>query len=404
MHLHLDIFGGIAGDMFIAALLDAWPEHADGMIAAIRAAGVPADLELRVPDHRDHVLCGKRFHVAEPVPHAHGEHEGHTSHRAIVRLLRSAPLAPAVASRAVAIFDLLARAESKVHGVDPDEVSFHEVGAWDSFADIVGAAYLIEQLAPRSWSASPIPLGGGRVATAHGPMPVPAPATAILLEGFTLADDGIPGERVTPTGAAILAHLRATAGAPRPLPSPSSLSRNGTGFGTRTLPGLSNVLRVLTFETASPLHRDENVGQIEFEVDDQTAEDLAVGIEALRGLPGVLDVIQIPATGKKGRLVAHVQVLCRSECLRETIDACFLQSTTIGLRWSIAARARLDRSSNQVTIEGRNVGVKLAARPGGMISAKAEIEDVQGPGGHSGRERRRLEAQAGALRPEQEKP
>lgn len=397
MHLQLDILGGIAGDMFIAALADAWPEHCAGMLAVIRAAGLPAEWELGLAEHRDHVLGGQRFNVVRPGARArHGEFEGHTSHRAIVTLLRSSPIPAGVAERAVAIFDLLARAESQVHGVAADDVTFHEVGAWDSVADVVGAAWFLEQMRPVSWSVSPIPLGGGRVVTAHGPMPVPAPATAILLQGFRLFDDGIAGERVTPTGAAILAHLRATLGEPAPMPRPGKLARNGTGFGTRVLPGLSNVLRVLTFDPASPAAGSERIGVIEFEVDDQTPEDLAAGIDSLRALPGVLDVLQFPATGKKGRLVAHIQLLCGRDRLREIIDACFLETTTLGLRWSVVARERLPRTSGHFAVDGRDVAVKVATRPDGRASAKAEIDCLRGPGGHAGRERRRAEAEAAA--------
>jgi uncharacterized protein (TIGR00299 family) protein len=396
MHLQLDILGGIAGDMFIAALADAWPEHCAGMLVAVRAAGLPADWGLAVADHRDHVLGGKQFHVGMPrsSTHLHDVHEGHTSHRAIVTLLRSSSLPSALAERAVAIFALLARAESKVHGVALDDVTFHEVGAWDSVADIVGAAYFLEQLRPTSWSMSPIPLGGGRVSTAHGPMPVPAPATAILLEGFRLIDDGIAGERVTPTGAAILAHLRAALGEPAPLPQPGRLSRSGSGFGTRVLPGLSNVLRILSFDMASQAPGTEQIGVIEFEVDDQTAEDLAIGLDSLRSLPGVLDAIQIPAAGKKGRLVAHIQLLCRRESLPEIIDACFLETTTLGLRWSVVARTRLPRESASVAVGVHDVAVKVATRPDGRASRKADIESLRGPGGHAGREARRAEAEA----------
>lgn len=396
MHIQLDILGGIAGDMFIAAIIDAWPEHAGGMLAAIRAAGVPADLDIGIDDHRDPVLVGKRFRVVDrgPHAHAHSEHEGHTSHRAIVRLLRASKLEPAVAERAISIFGLLAQAEAQVHGVEADDVTFHEIGALDSVADIVGAAYLIDRLKPESWSTGPIPLGGGRVKTAHGPMPVPAPATAILLSGFTIFDDGIPGERVTPTGAAILEHLRITAGEPQRLQRPCKLSRTGTGFGTRVLPGISNVLRVLAFENAMLARSDDSVGVIHFEVDDQSAEDLAAGIESLRALPGVLDVLLLPATGKKGRLVSHIQLLCRREFLPAAIDACFTETTTIGLRWSVATRARLERTTRIVDLDGRKIAVKTATRPDGSVSAKAEIDDVKGPGGRASRERRRQDAEA----------
>jgi uncharacterized protein (TIGR00299 family) protein len=404
MHIHLDILGGIAGDMFIAALLDAWPEHADGTLAAIRAAGLPADWDVGVDAHRDHLLGGRQFRVSEARASprgghgdSHAGHEGHTSHRAIVKMLRAAPLEPAVASRALEIFELLARAEAEVHGVEPADVTFHEVGAWDSVADIVGAAYLLHRLQPRSWSTSAIPLGSGRVATSHGPLPVPAPATAILLQGFPVFDDGIPGERVTPTGAALLAHLRQSVGEPQRAQQPRRLSRRGAGFGTRILPGLSNVLRILALDDVAPAHGDDTIGVVEFEVDDQTPEDLATGIESLRELPGVLDVLLMPATGKKGRMVSHVRLLCRRDVLPIVTDACFTETATIGLRWSVAARVRLERESRTVNLEGREVSVKLTTRPDGTTSAKADMDDVKGTGGRAGRERRRRRAQAAAI-------
>jgi uncharacterized protein (DUF111 family) len=225
-------------------------------------------------------------------------------------------------------------------------------------------------------------------------MPVPAPATAILLRGFRVVDDGIPGERVTPTGAALLAHLRDSLGSPAPMAQPGRLSRNGTGFGSRELPGLSNVLRVLAFETAAPDLDAERIGVVEFEVDDQTAEDLALGLDALRALPGVLDVVQVPALGKKGRLLTQVRVLCRRERLPDTIDACFLETTTLGLRWSLVARAILPRAA--VGTGAAGIAVKRATRPDGQTTVKAEIGGLAGPGGHAGRQQRRATAESAA--------
>ena len=129
-----------------------------------------------------------------------------------------------------------------------------------------------------------------------------------------------------------------------------TLQRCGTGFGTRTLPGLSNVLRVLAFQTPLQVRAHDWVGVIEFEVDDQTAEDLALGLEALRRQPGVIDVLQVPSFGKKGRMLAHVQVLCRRGALPEIVDACFLETTTLGLRWRVSARATLERESRVVDV------------------------------------------------------
>lgn len=402
MHIQLDPLGGIAGDMFIAAFLDAWPEHAAGVTAAIRAAGLPVDWETSLQDHSDGIFSGKRFLVIEPPPSsfvaAPGAHAPHVPFRALRARLTASSLDVPVRDRAVAVFELLAQAEAAVHGVPVDEVTFHEVGAWDSVADIVGAAYLIEALRIESWSLGPVPLGSGRVTTAHGAMPVPTPATARLLEGFSVIDDGVGGERVTPTGAAILQHLARTLGRPsQRSPQARRIGRNGTGFGTRTLRGISNSLRVLSFDAAAAPDQQDVVGVVTFEIDDQTAEDLALAIDALRERNDVLDVLQIPALGKKGRMVAHVQVLCRREALQSVIDACFTETTTIGLRWSLSARAKLARAEVQVDEGGQQVTVKIAERPDGERSAKSGSEDVRATGGRVHRDERRRNAERKAL-------
>ena len=399
MHIQLDTLGGIAGDMFIAAVLDAWPELTEGLLDAIRAGGLPADWTVGLVEHRDHILAGKRFAVAGPEHSAHRNHVRHVDYRAIASGLRRAPLDARVCERALAIMELLAQAEAEVHGVSVDAVTFHEVGGWDSIADIVGAAFAVETLAPSSWSVGPIPLGGGRVSTAHGAMPVPAPATTVLLKGFTLIDDGIRSERVTPTGAAILGYLRQVLGPPAPFTlRPMKLDRSGTGFGTRVLPGISNMLRILAFDSPSGTGTDERIGELHFEIDDQTAEDLAIGLESLRNLDGVLDVLQMPAVGKKGRMVTHVQVLCRQQALRQVIDACFIETTTIGIRWTATARAVLERTVSAVETDGRFMAVKIATRPGGQQSVKADIDDTRGPGGHVARQQRRSRAEKQVMR------
>lgn len=395
MHIQLDTLGGIAGDMFVAAVLDALPELTNDTIAAIRATGIPPEWGIAVANHQDHVFRGMRFDVCEPVD---CEHAHHQRFRDIVHRLQKAPLSPEVCDRAVAIFNLLAQAEAEVHGVELEDVTFHEVGAWDSVADIVAAAYLIEALGPTSWSIGSIPLGGGRVETAHGQMPVPAPATVKLLEGFTFVDDGIIGERVTPTGAAILRYLQCELGMPSGASSrPATLDSSGTGFGTNILPGISNVLRVLIFDDATEARIDDRIGVIQFEVDDQTAEDLAMGLDALRGHEGVLDVIQMPAIGKKGRMVFHLQVLCRQDALDDVIDACFMESTTIGLRWTVTARAKLDREMAVVDTKRDSVAVKLSMRPDGRQSAKIDVEGTRSSSGYIERQQTRQSAEQSAL-------
>ena len=250
-----------------------------------------------------------------------------------------------VEKHAIAIFALLAKAEAKVHGIEEDAVAFHEVGAVDSIVDIVAAARLIALIGVGRWTSGPLPLGSGRVRTAHGVLPVPAPATAILMQGLQTVDDGIAGERVTPTGAAIARYLLVP---DQPLlRHPRRLSRSGTGFGARTMPGISNCLRALAFDEApaqdeGPIGRRQ-LGVIAFEVDDQSAEDLAAGLDHIRALAGVLDVTQGPVFGKKGRMAAHIQVLVAPAELENAIAACFEETTTIGLRYQLTDGASLRR-------------------------------------------------------------
>ena len=425
MQIHLDAVGGVAGDMVAAALLDAFPEHEAGVRESVARAS-RGRTTCALLAHGDGVLQGRRFAVTGPegeAPdrpaddhghhrhdhqhhdhphhhdhHGHHHHGGHHAHRhwsAIRSDLEASGLPPAVLAHALAIFGHLAEAEARVHGIPVEAVAFHEVGAWDSIADIVAAAHLIDAIGATRWSVSALPLGSGRVRTQHGPLPVPAPATALLLEGFLTLDDGVPGERVTPTGAAILRHL--CGGAPRKS-GPRRLLRSGLGFGTKTLPGLSNVLRVLAFEeqgeTGSPGHRE--LGVIEFEVDDQPAEDLAMGLDRLRAHPKIFDVVQMPVFGKKGRMMTHVRALARADAIEEAIEACFRETTTIGLRHHTVSGAALKRRVDTVEVAGKPVRVKSVERPGGR-TAKAEADDAQTTEGHAARQALRREAERLAL-------
>jgi len=379
MHIHLDAIGGVAGDMFVAAVLDAFPDLRDGMLGAIAAAGMPEGIVCRLVEHRDHVLTGLRFLVEEPAfreREAGSRYLGAPEHRHIpfrdIRArLRASELSAGVKERAVAIFTALAQVEGKVHGMEVEEVTFHELGGWDSIADMVGAAYLIDALGA-TWSVSTLPKGNGRVHTDHGWLPVPTPATALLLEGFALYDDGLVGERITPTGAAILRHLGATQAHES---TPRRLLRTGSGFGTKTFPGLSNVLRVLALEEMSAPVISDRVAQVQFEVDDQTPEDLAIALDRLRAHPSVLDVLQLPAFGKKGRMAAHIQILCEPDDVDSVFERCFAETTTLGLRWQIVERRILAREQNTVEVDGRNIRVKSAQRPG-AVTAKAESDDL----------------------------
>ena len=413
MHIQLDPVGGIAGDMFAAAVLDAWPELEPPLVAALERAGLDAIATVERVDHADHALTGSRFAVHETrregrEPHVrggdgHGLGGGHESaherahehhlYRDIRTLLEGSDLDTGVRARTLDIFARLAAAESTVHGVPVEDVSFHEVGAWDSIADITCAAWLIERL-DASWSCGPLPVGRGRIDTSHGRLPVPTPATVELLRGMVVDQDTHLGERITPTGAAIVSHLAPSFA---PLPGPMRLDRSGTGFGTSRLPGTSNVLRLLAFEPLDGLdasvHR-ERIAVCEFEIDDQTGEDLALALDRLRALDGVLDVSSHALTGKKGRISIHVRLLARIGAVEAIIESCFRETTTLGVRWHEMSRAALARMSTTVTVDGRSVRLKSAHRPGDIRTAKAEIDDLERvPGGHAIRQRVRASAE-----------
>ncbi len=388
---HLDPVGGLAGDMFAAALLDLRPELADGLQKTVAALG--PGIEVEAAPHGDGVLTGKRFLVRPPA--TADEAHDHVRFTTVLERLEAAPLPPAVRARACAIFGLLADAESAVHGTAPEDATFHEVGAWDSIADVAAAAYLIEAFAPARWSAGSIPLGAGRVKSRHGLLPLPAPAAAHLLQGFATHDDGVAGERVTPTGAAILRHLSP---AQTPAREPERLAGSGIGFGERRFPGFSNVLRVLAFQPPARPAAQERIAVLRFEVDDQTPEDLALGLERIRARADVLDVVQWPAFGKSGRMLAEVQVLAEAHALDEALAAAFDETATLGVRWSELSRSTLPREIMHHEDGEGAVRVKRAVRPAGERTAKAELRDLAESAGRAGRERRRRTAEAAALR------
>jgi uncharacterized protein (TIGR00299 family) protein len=305
--------------------------------------------------------------------------------------LEASALHPGVRARALAIFAELAEAEAYVHAQAIDEVSFHEIGAWDSIVDIVAGACLLEACGPTSWSIGPIPLGSGRVHGAHGELPVPAPAVVRLLAGFSCVDDGLAGERVTPTGAAIVRHLApaTTLGM-----QPRVLRACGHGFGARRLSGLSNVLRVMAYDDVEPhAGAADTIAVVGFEIDDQTGEDLATALARLRLGDGVVDIVQTMVIGKQGRMVSSIQALVRPECVDAFARTCFTETTTLGLRVDTRRRIMLPR--RVMTQDG--VDVKVTERPGGN-TAKAEMRDIAQAGGHAERMARRHSVEAAALR------
>jgi uncharacterized protein (TIGR00299 family) protein len=415
--IHLDPIGGIAGDMFVAAVIDTFPGLRAGLLEQLSRLPLPPGTSVELNEHSDSVLRGLRFDVGAPGTmtenadhdhahdhraegqHAHDDHvnhhDDHVAYRHIQELLRKAALHDSVREHALALFASLAEAEGQVHGIDPADVEFHELGAWDSIVDFVAAAYLIAALGPVRWTYAAVPIGRGRVKTRHGVLPIPAPATTLLMRGLQVIDDGIEGERVTPTGAAILKYVVGSSA--RPPAVTGIIGATGNGFGSKTFPGFSNVLRCLAFtEPPANVVADEHVSMIAFEVDDQTAEDLAIALDKIRKTPGVLDVFQSAVFGKKGRMMVQVTALVRPERVEAVAELCFSETSTLGLRLCETTRKIVRRET--ISVPDPAVRVKVARRPDGQISAKAEMDDLAPlAGGKTARDEVRRQVEAKAL-------
>jgi len=401
LSIHLDLVGGIAGDMFVAAMVDALPALADPVqdaLNAARPAGAPAAEFLEASSGG---LRARRFGVAGVVgTNAGAGHHDGTAYSLLRLRLERAPMSASTRHHALALLRLLGEAEAGVHGIAVDAVHFHELGDWDSLMDVVAAGCIAGELEGAHWSASAPPLGAGTVRTEHGLLPVPAPATSLLLTGYPWRDDGIAGERVTPTGAAILRHLvPATACSARR--DAGRLLSVGCGAGTRTLPGLPNVVRALIMERVAVPERDgdeDAVAVLEFDVDDMTGEEIALAADRLRAEAGVLDVSVGTRHGKKGRPLADFRLLASPQAADAVAQACFGETTTLGLRIRQEQRRILRRTELVTAVEAARVHVKLADRPGGKQTAKAAHDDVASTRGLGARRKTRATAARRALK------
>jgi uncharacterized protein (TIGR00299 family) protein len=369
----LDPASGIAGDMFLGALVDvgldkAWLER---LPSALGLSGVG----VRVVDvQRSGVRCVKVDFDIPPQPHGRAVSEIH-------RLIDAVKIPEQVARSAHAAFEAIAAIESAIHGVAPDELHLHEVGAVDAILDIVGSIWGVELLGIERTYNTKVSLGDGTVKTAHGLLPVPAPATIRLLEGFNVRH-GPPGsgELTTPTGAALLKVL--SKGAPpheyRPL-------RSGYGAGTRDIHGQLNALRIILGEAAVDHHdhhhhhehvHTEHLHVLSADIDDMSPEELAGAADVLRA-EGALDVVLLHTTMKKGRLGTRVEALVRTSDLPRLEEKIFLHFTTLGVKTFDVVRNALARESKMVRFDGRDFRVKVATLPDGSTRAKPEFDDLR---------------------------
>ena len=354
----LDPAAGISGDMTLGALLSlglpvSWLEELPERLGL-------GDVRVTVRDVRRSGITCKQVEFGIP-EQPHGRHVGE-----LVRLVERAPVSDWVKERAVRAFRLVGEAEGRVHGVAPEEVRLHEVGAVDAVLDIVGGIEGFERLGVESVYHLPVAVGQGWVEAAHGRLPVPAPATAILLEGLEVRASGpVEGEATTPTGAALLRVL--SAGAP---PDRWRMVGSGWGAGQRDPKHYPNALRILIAEVAAEAGR---VVLLATDVDDMSPEYVEPLRQALVQA-GALDVQTWPVQMKKGRQGFRVEVMA-PEGLAEAVTAeLFRHSTTAGVRRWIAERATLPR--HQLTVRLDGVAVRVKVLDGGQPRVKPEYDDV----------------------------
>jgi len=356
----LDPTAGISGDMTLGALLAvglpaSWLEELPERLGV-------GDVVVTVRDVRRAGITCKQIDFKIP-EQPHGRHVGE-----LIKLVERAPVSDWVKERAVRAFRLVGEAEGRVHGVEPEKVHLHEVGAVDAVLDIVGAIEGFERLGVEGVYNFPVAVGQGWVEAAHGKLPIPAPATAILLEGLEIAGargGPVEGEATTPTGAALLRVL--SAGAP---PDRWRMAGSGWGAGQRDPKHYPNALRIVVAESAGEAAR---VVLLATDVDDMSPEYVEPLRQALVQA-GALDIQSWPVQMKKGRQGFRVEVMV-PEALAEAVTAeLFRHSTTAGVRRWVAERATLPR--HQLTVRLDGVAVRVKVLDGGSVRVKPEYDDV----------------------------
>ncbi len=342
---YLDCFSGISGDMFIGALLDAGLSFED-LEQKIQA--LPFDsFHLEMKREARSQIFGTRFVVK-----TEGQEQVPRNLEVIRNIIRKGSLSSGVKDKSIRIFEELASVEGKIHNKPPDEVHFHEVGAVDSIIDIVGTVYGLERLGVTSLFVSSLPLGSGFVETAHGRIPIPAPATTALLEGVPVYDSGTHHEMVTPTGAALVKGLATSFG---PMP-PMVVEKIGYGVGKRDLSDRPNLARILIGHMQTEGQVD-TVVILEANIDDTSPEWLGFLMDRLFDA-GALDVVFCPVQMKKNRPGIQIQVMGRPDQKDTLMEILFRESSTLGIRFRYTQRMVLQRSVAEVESPWGKIKVK----------------------------------------------
>lgn len=406
--LYLDLIGGAAGDMLMAALVDAGASldrvrevirgmglaHVDIHTKLARPAGLrarqidviirgeladkeylPAEVAEEAEAHARGLTITGVVHVPKSgaTPHAQDDH-AHAPHRSYLDIraqLEAAPLTPRTRTIALAAFHLLALAEAAAHGVALEEVTFHEVGADDAITDVVGVATAIDELAPDEIVVSPVPVARGLTRGAHGPIPLPAPATLHILTGVPLVETPLRGELVTPTGAALLKAIATRFGA---IPS-MTVEAIGVGAGHKSWPDRPNVVRALIGrKSGTTAWTTDHECVVETNVDDMNPQHFA-DLERALFTAGALDVWTTPIHMKKGRPAVQVSALAARELLDAITHTFFTHSTTLGVRVTPVERRRAERTMIEVETRYGTIKVKRSPGAAGLTRWMPEHDD-----------------------------
>jgi uncharacterized protein (TIGR00299 family) protein len=362
-HAWVDATAGVAGDMLLAALVDAGAPLA-GLQGAVDAV-IPGSVTLTSAAV---TRAGLRATKVDVQPAAH-DHE-HRRWRDIQALLEDADLAGRVREQARRVFARLAEAEARVHGVAPGDVHFHEAGSWDSIADVVAVCAALDRLGVTSMSCSAVALGSGRVTAAHGQLPVPGPAVLEMSAGWRVLAGG-QGELATPTGMALL-----TALARESCDLPDMAVRAvGVGAGTKDVPGRANVVRVVLGDEAGPQDDPVTMAVLETNVDDLDPRVWPTVLASLLSA-GAADAWLVPIVMKKGR-PAHTLAVLTPVPQRDALRSLMFELTsTIGVREVAVTRTALDRFWVPLPVAGGQVRLKVAHRGGRVVHATPEFEDA----------------------------
>jgi len=363
---YFDCFSGISGDMTLGALVDA------GCSLETLRSGLEG---LQIPDWTiSSEKVWKNGMAATFVRVASEEHTKHRSLSAILEMFEKSQLSKSVQKNAAAIFRKLGEAEASVHDVPLEKIHFHEVGAVDAIVDIAGACIALDALGIEKFACSPLNVGGGTAKMAHGVLPVPAPATAKLLQGKPTYSNGVQRELVTPTGAAIVATLCDTFG-PQPQMTVSAI---GYGAGSIELEGQPNVVRIMIGEAADNVIAgfDEEISVVEANLDDMNPQIYGYFLEKALAA-GALDVYTTPVQMKKNRPGTLLTLLCKPQDTNSLMSLLFAETTTFGARTYRAQRRTLPRESVNVHTQFGDVRVKLSRVNGRILHVAPEFDDCR---------------------------